>query len=200
MQRLLISLAVLLAVLFGLYMAITYQPGDNGGDVAQGDAEVLIGGPFSLVNDQGDTVTDQTYRGKILVIYFGFTYCPDICPTELQKISFALDQLSETERAKLATLFITVDPERDTPEQLALYLQNFHPDITGLTGTIDQVKAAASVYRIYMQKVADETSSADYTMDHSNLIYVMDGENHYITHFTGRATADKIAAKLKDML
>ncbi len=194
MPRLLVSLAVILIALLGLYVAT--KPSGPANDAAQkGDVGVLIGGDFALVNHKGDAVTAADYQGKLLLIYFGFTYCPDVCPTELQKISAALDQLSDDERQRIVPLFITVDPERDTVEQMALYLSNFHPDIIGLTGTVAQVTEAAAMYKIYMQKVADDTSSAEYTMDHSNLVYLMDGDNHYLKHFTGRATiADMVKA------
>jgi len=196
MRRLLIGLVIILIALLGVFVVM--QSDDVKDQAAsKGDAGVLVGGPFTLINHEGEAVSDQTYKGKLLLIYFGFTFCPDVCPTELQKMSIALDQLSDKERAQIAPLFITVDPERDTVEQMAQYVGNFHPDIIGLTGSADQVKAAASAYRIYMQKVVDDSSSADYTMDHSNLIYLMDGENHYIAHFTARSTADDIARALR---
>ncbi len=197
MTRLLLILAVILIALLGLYVA-TMPPSEEVG--AKGDAAVLIGGDFSLVNHRGQPVTPADYRGKLLLIYFGFTYCPDVCPTELQKISAVLDQLSDQERAGVVPLFITVDPERDTVEQMALYLSNFHPAIVGLTGTAEQIKEAAGLYRIYMQKVEDEGSSAGYTMDHSNLVYLMDGDNHYLKHFTGRATVTDMVKAIRENL
>ncbi|MEN8723305.1 MAG: SCO family protein [Alphaproteobacteria bacterium] len=197
MRRLLLILAVILVALLGLYVAT--MPSKTS-DSAKGDVGVLIGGDFSLVNHQGQPVRAADYQGKLLLIYFGFTYCPDVCPTELQKISAVLDQLSDRQRAGIVPLFVTVDPERDTVEQMALYLSNFHPAIVGLTGSVAQVKEAASMYKIYMQKVEDETSSASYTMDHSNLVYLMDGDNHYLKHFTGRATVTDMLKAIKAAL
>lgn len=197
MRRLLLILAVILVALLGLYVAT--MPSKTP-DSAKGDVGVLIGGDFSLVNHQGQPVRAADYQGKLLLIYFGFTYCPDVCPTELQKISAVLDQLSDRQRAGIVPLFVTVDPERDTVEQMALYLSNFHPAIVGLTGSVAQVKEAASMYKIYMQKVEDETSSASYTMDHSNLVYLMDGDNHYLKHFTGRATVTDMLQAIKAAL
>lgn len=197
MRRLLLILALILVGLLGLFMA-TMPKQDK--QAATGDAAVQIGGDFSLVNHLGQSVTAADYRGKPLLIYFGFTYCPDVCPTELQKISAALDQLTEKEREGVVPLFITVDPERDDVEQMALYLSNFHPDIVGLTGTLDQIKEAAGMYRIYLQKVEDEGSSASYTMDHSNLVYLMDGNNHYLKHFTARASSQDMVVAMRAAL
>ena len=107
---------------------------------AQQSAEApTIGGPFTLVNHDGETVTDQDYSGRFMLVYFGFTYCPDVCPTSLTAIAEALDMLGK-HAGKIAPLFVTVDPERDTPEQMKMYVEHFHPNLVGLTGTLDQIE------------------------------------------------------------
>lgn len=158
---------------------------------------VSIGGPFTLVDDQGQTRTDADFRGKLMFVYFGYTYCPDVCPTTLQTMGQALDTIGEDKASKVATLFVTVDPARDTPEHLKGYAEQFNPHMIGLTGSADQIAAAAQSYRVYYRKATD---TKDYLMDHSSIIYLMDRQGHYLTHFTGDATADQMAAALNKYL
>lgn len=162
-------------------------------------AKIQIGGPITLVNHKGETVTDKNFRGKYLIVYFGYTYCPDICPNELGIISQALDDLGG-KAEKVTPLFITVDPERDTVEQLAQYVENFHKNFVGLTGTAEQIKGAAKAYRIYYAKAKDENSSADYSMDHSSLIYLMGTDGEYVAHFPYGTKPDAIAKKLRELI
>ena len=147
--------------------------------------QALVGGPFTLTDHNGRRVTDADFRGKYMLIMFGFTYCPDICPSGLQVMSAALDQLG-AKADKIVPVFISVDPERDTPEQLAQYVQSFHPRLVGLTGTAEEIAAAAKAYRVYYKKVADAKSTAGFTYDHSALIYLMGPDGAYVTHFTPR--------------
>jgi protein SCO1/2 len=159
----------------------------------------LVGGPFSLTDHTGRRVTDKDFRGRTLLVVFGFTFCPDICPTELQLISAALDKLGP--RAKdVVPLFITVDPERDTPAQLAMYVKSFHPRLVGLTGTQEEIDAAAKAYRVYFKKAPDPKSSAGYTMDHSALIYVMGPDGAYQAHFTPGVSVATLAERLSELL
>lgn len=161
--------------------------------------QALVGGPFTLTDHNGKRVTERDYRGHFMLVIFGFTFCPDICPGELQVVSAALDKLgSKAER--VAPLFITVDPERDTPEQLAQYVKSFHPRLVGLTGTPDEVAAAAKAYRVYYKKVPDPKSTAGYTMDHSAIIYLMGPDGAYRTHFTHAVTPDALAERLGKLL
>lgn len=139
-------------------------------------AGVQIGGAFTLTDHNGNTVTDKAYSGQYKLIYFGFTYCPAICPTELQKISQVLRDLGE-QAEQIQPLFITVDPERDTPEVMREYVKLFHPKIIGLSGEPEQIAPVLKNYKIYANKVEDEDMS-DYTMDHSSLIYLMDEDNN----------------------
>lgn len=143
-----------------------------------------IGGPFTLTDHQGQAVTQDILNSKINLVYFGYSFCPDICPTDLQLIGQALDQLTPDELADTQALFVSVDPERDTPQQLAGYVGLFHPSIRGLTGTPDQVAAAAKAYRAYYKKVsAEEAGTSDYLMDHSAFIYLMDRQGRFVRVF-----------------
>jgi cytochrome oxidase Cu insertion factor (SCO1/SenC/PrrC family) len=158
-----------------------------------------IGGPFELVDQTGKTRRDTDFRGRYMLVYFGYTYCPDICPTTLLIMSRALTLLGETApdaAEQVAPLFITVDPERDTVEAMEAYAPNFHPDLVALTGTPDQVAAAAKAYRVYYAKVEDK-SSGTYLMDHSSFIYLMGPDGAYLTHFDHLAQPEQIADSLK---
>lgn len=146
-----------------------------------GGGQAAIGGPFNLIDQHGRTVSDESLRGRYLLIYFGYTYCPDVCPTELQAMSQALDALGP-DGDKVTPVFITVDPARDTVEQLAGYAEHFHPRLLTLTGSERQVADAAKVYRVYYKKVESEDSS-DYLMDHSSIIYLMGPDGGFLTHF-----------------
>jgi protein SCO1/2 len=114
----------------------------------------LVGGAFSLTDQTGKRVTDKDFRGRYTLVFFGFTNCPDVCPSALQVMAAALDKLGP-EGQKITPLFITVDPERDTPAQLAGYLKSFHPRLVGLTGTPAEIEAVTKAYRVYVKKVAD---------------------------------------------
>ena len=161
--------------------------------------QALVGGPFTLTDQTGRRVTDADFRGKYMLILFGFTYCPDICPSGLQVISAALAQLGP-KADKVVPIFISVDHERDTPQQLAQYVKSFDPRMVGLTGSAEQIAAAAKAYRVYYKKVADEKSTAGFTWDHSALIYLMGPDGKYIAHFTHATGPDAIAARLAKIL
>ena len=158
-----------------------------------------IGGPFSLVDGDGGEVTDQSFPGKHLFVYFGFTYCPDICPTELVSMSDALDLLKPEEAAAFQPIFITIDPDRDTPAVVKEYVANFHDRMVGLTGTPEQIKQAASAYRVYYAKQESE-NGRPYQMAHSSYIYVVDPDGLYVRHFSVGKTADEIAEGLRATL
>jgi cytochrome oxidase Cu insertion factor (SCO1/SenC/PrrC family) len=129
-----------------------------------------IGGAYTLTNHRGETITDQTFRGKTQLVFFGFTHCPDICPTALTLVSDLLEQIGPA-ASQVQPLFITVDPERDTPEVMARYVEAFHPSMVGLTGTSEQVAAAAAAFRVFYRKAP--RPDGDYFMEHSGSIYVM---------------------------
>lgn len=161
--------------------------------------QALVGGPFALTDQTGRRVTEADFRGKYMLVMFGFTYCPDICPSGLQVISAALEELGP-KADKIVPVFISVDHERDTPEQLKMYLESFHARMVGLTGTADEIAAAAKAYRVYYKKVTDEKSTAGFTYDHSALIYLMGPDGKYVTHFSHTAGPDTIAERLAKIL
>jgi len=156
-----------------------------------------IGGPFRLVDQNGKTVTDADLKGKWSLIYFGYTHCPDACPTTLNEIAIALDDLGP-KRDAVRPVFITVDPERDTPEVLKSYVTSFDAPILALTGTPEAVAQAAKDYRVYYAKHPEP--GGDYSMDHSSVIYVMDPEGRFTATFTPESSPEDIAARLKKLL
>jgi len=158
-----------------------------------------IGGPFQLVNQDGKTVTQADFAGKYMLMYFGYTFCPDVCPTSLTEMSGALDLLG-AKAAKVTPIFVTVDPERDTPDQLKMYVEHFHPNLVGLTGTQDQVAAAAKVFKAYYAKVGDGYDDNDYLMDHSSITYLMGPDGKFVTHFGHGVAADVMAKRLHEIL
>ncbi len=154
-----------------------------------------IGGPFALIDHTGKPRTDADFRGKLMLIYFGFTYCPDICPTDLQNIGLAIDQLGAAGE-HIQPLFITVDPERDTPERLAEYVPMFHPHLIGLTGDAAGIRQAAQAYKVYYAKVASEAGT-DYTVDHTAFIYLMDRGGRYLGFFPPGTTPGRLAETIR---
>jgi protein SCO1/2 len=174
----LIVACFLFGALLGAYaLLLSFSPGDR----VQSSGKALVGGPFTLVDPTRKTVTDQDFRGRYMLIFFGFTHCPDICPAELQVMAGALDQLGD-KASKVVPIFITLDPERDTPEVVGAYVKNFGPNIVGLTGSMDAISAAAQAYRVSFSKFQDQNSETDYTIDHSALAYLMGTNGEYITH------------------
>jgi len=161
---------------------------------------IAIGGPFTLEAADGGTVTDQTYRDKWQLVYFGYTMCPDACPTALNEIAGALAQLGPL-AAKVQPIFITVDPARDTTKVMGEYVKAFDPRIVGLTGTPEQIAAAARAYRVYYAKVEEKDAPDGYLMDHSSVIYVMrPGDGRFVATFTHENTADEMAERLKKLI
>lgn len=152
-------------------------PGRPAGDSAAVQGLPTIGGAFTLVDHTGKTVTDANYQGKPMAVFFGFTHCPEVCPTTLFEITARLKKLGP-EADKLQVLFITVDPERDTPQQLALYLQSFDPRIVGLSGTREQVDAIVAAYKAYAKRIPTD---GGYTMDHTASTYLMDAQGQFRT-------------------
>jgi protein SCO1 len=183
------------AVLFlALLVAVGWYRTDGGGSVSLGTPD--IGGPFTLTDGDGKPVTDQTYRGQWLLVYFGFTYCPDACPTGLNNIAGALKLLG-ADAGKIQPLFITVDPERDTAAAMKAYVAAFDSRIVGLTGTAEQIATVARGYRVYYKRVGE---GDDYTMDHSVVIYVMDPDGKYSTVLRHNSAPAEIAEALRKLL
>jgi len=170
-------------------------------DTPRGAAGTLlastIGGPFRLVDQNGKTVTDADLKGKWSLVYFGYTHCPDACPTALNDIAIALDQLGP-KREAVRSVFITVDPERDTPGVLKEYVTSFDAPILALSGSPEEIARAAKAYRVYYAKHPEP--GGDYSMDHSSVIYVMDPEGRFTASFTHQSTPEEIAERLKKLL
>lgn len=156
-----------------------------------------IGGPFRLIDQDGKVVTDQDMRGKPFLVFFGFTHCPDVCPTTLFEMSEVLRNLG-ADADKLSALFITVDPERDTPAAMKDYLSSFDPHLRGLTGDAAALAAVAKEYRVYYKKVPLE--GGDYTMDHTAIVYLMDKQGRFVAPFSLKRSAEAAAADLRHYL
>ena len=158
--------------------------------------KVAIGGPFQLTDQDGKAVTQASWPGRYLLVFFGYTYCPDVCPTTLGTLADALGQLGPT-AAKIQPLFVTVDPDRDKPDVLKAYTANFDQRIVGLTGTADQIKQVAKAYRVYYARHGD---GADYTMDHSAVLYLMAPDGHFAALLDGQEGAAAMAKDLRARL
>ena len=157
-----------------------------------------IGGPFELIDQTGHTRTDADFRGKLLIVYFGYTYCPDVCPTDLMQIGLAIDKLGAAS-VQVQPLFVSVDPERDTPSVLANYVSMFNPLIVALTGTPAQVRAVADAYKAYYAKVFAEGSTA-YLIDHTGFIYLMGRSGEYLGFFPPGTSADRMVEIIRQHL
>jgi protein SCO1/2 len=156
---------------------------------------VTIGGPFSLVNGHGKTVTDRDFRGRFMLVYFGYTHCPDACPTTLNDMALALDKLTPAQRAHIAPVFITVDPERDTPSMIGDYVSAFGTGFTGLTGSQAAITAAETEYHVFAQKHV--LAHGDYAMDHSSIIYVMGPDGAFVGVINAGTKPEDIAQRLQ---
>jgi protein SCO1/2 len=163
----------------------------------RGAGTAAIGGPFSLTDQNGQPFSDKDLKGKLFLVFFGFTHCPDVCPTTLFEISEVLRNLGP-EADHTAALFISVDPERDTPAAMKDYLANFDPHIRGLTGDAAALDAVARAYRVYYRKVPLE--GGDYTMDHTAIVYLMDKAGRFVAPVNMRRTTDLVAADLRKQL
>ncbi|MBT4880066.1 MAG: SCO family protein [Alphaproteobacteria bacterium] len=169
----------------------------------EGSGAAAIGGAFTLIDQNGHQQTDDILKNKLSLIYFGYSYCPDICPTGLHAMTVALDMLEKElgpETAnKIQPIFITVDPNRDTSSQLKIYMQNFHPRFMSLTGSTKQVQTAISAYKVYASKFEEEGMD-DYLLDHSSIVYIMDPEGNYVSHFTHATPPEEMVKIIKEQL
>jgi len=155
----------------------------------------LVGGPFSLIDQTGKRVTEQDYRGRYMLVFFGYTNCPDICPAGLQVMSAALDKLGK--RAdEIVPVFITLDPAQDTPERMATYVKAFSPRLVGLTGSESEIAATAKAYRVYYQKVPDDKDPSRYTIDHSAIFYLMGKDGSLVAPIAHTNDVDQLAGAL----
>jgi protein SCO1/2 len=160
---------------------------------------VTIGGPFVLTAPDGTTVTDQTFRGRWLLVYFGYTFCPDTCPTALLEIATALDRLGP-DAGKLQPIFITVDPQRDKPEVIGQYTRSFDRRIVGLTGDPQQIAVVAEEYGAYYVRRSTGPAVQDYVMDHSSYVYVMDPRGKFVRAFDADTSGNHIADAMRKLM
>ena len=188
-KRLLLPIAILALGLVALIGAVALILGGSG---EQGRVS-SIGGPFSLTDQNGARVTEATYRGAPSIVFFGFTHCPDVCPTALFDMSEVLKRLPADKR--VSALFVTVDPERDTPAILKDYLSSFDPRISGLSGTRSEIDAALKSYRVYSKKQPQE--NGDYSMDHSAIIYLMDNQGRFVTALNLQSPPEAVAKEIQ---
>ena len=195
MKALIILIFSLPILLFGC----SDQAAKSGKNVISGSAE--IGGPFNLINQDNLSVTENDFLGKPQLIYFGFSYCPDICPTALQKMGSVQEKL-DPDGDLINYLFISVDPERDTPESLKLYVESdgFPKGLNGLTGSKEQIDIAKLAYKVYSQRVSLSDSEVDYTVDHSDIMYFMDENGIFIDFFFGRNTIQEISEVVRKLV
>ena len=167
------------------------------GDLRKVAAPVAIGGPFQLTDQTGQIVTEKNLKGRPTLIFFGFTHCPDVCPTALFEISEVLRAMGK-DADKVNAFFVSVDPERDTQAAMKDYLSSFDPHLKGLTGDPESVAKVVSAYRVYARKVP--LKDGDYTMDHTALIYLMDREGNFVAPFNLKRKPEEAAADLKRYL
>jgi len=193
--RVMLVLGAFLSGLVVFFLAILFVTGRAPSPIGQ--AVAAVGGPFHLEDQNGKPVTDQDMKGHPFLVFFGFTHCPDICPTTLFEISQVLKKLGP-DADRTGALFITVDPERDTPSVLKDYLSNFDPHLRGLTGDDAAINVAIKAYRVYAKKVPLE--NGDYTMDHTAVVYLMDKDGHFIAPFNLKQTPEAAADVLRRYL
>lgn len=189
------ALAGCLVLATGLLLFMAYRDSPKG--IAGSVLSASIGGPFQLVDQNGKPFTDADLKGKWNLVFFGYTHCPDVCPTTLNELALAMERLGK-QRDKVGIVFISVDPERDTPEILKSYIASFDAPVTALTGTPEQVAAAEKAYRVYSAK--HPTQNGNYDMDHSAVIYVMDPQGRFTATFTPDTGAEQVAQRMQKLL
>ncbi|MDH2346935.1 SCO family protein [Bradyrhizobium sp. SSUT18] len=167
------------------------------GGVSKVAQPAAIGGPFQLTDQNGKAVTDKNLKGKPTLIFFGYTHCPDVCPTSLFELSEVLRAMGK-DADKVNAVFISVDPERDTPAAMKDYLSSFDPHLEGLSGDPAETAKVITSYRVYAKKVP--TKDGDYTMDHTALIYLMDRDGRFVSPFNLKRTPEEAAVELKRYL
>ena len=164
-----------------------------------GFGEAAIGGPFRLIDVDGRERTSDDFRGKLMLVEFGYTFCPDVCPLGLQLFADVLDRLGPA-ADEVAPVFITLDPARDTSEVLKSYVQHFSPRITALTGPREAIDAAAKAYRVYYRLGSDAATNTNYLVDHSAILYLMGRDGKFLTHFTHETPPERVVAAIRSRL
>lgn len=191
-----IIFAAILMVFAALVASLTFMLPELS---SKSSGTALIGGPFTMINQKGETVTDQTYAGKYTLLFFGFTFCKDVCPTELQVMTAALAQMG-ADADKIAPLFVSVDPDRDTPAVMASYVSSFDKRLQGLTGSPEQVAAIAKAYHVFYKKIPNPENPNDYEMDHSPILYLMSPDGKFLKYFAYSTDAKGLAETLEKVL
>eukprot|EP00877_Chromochloris_zofingiensis_P010364 jgi/Chrzof1/5581/Cz16g08020.t1 len=153
--------------------------------------KAAVGGPFSLIDQDGKPFTHANLLGNFNVLYFGFTHCPDICPDELEKLAAAVDLIEKQTGKKVQPIFISIDPARDTAKKVKAYVGEFHPRLIGLTGSEEAVKSMSKAYRVYFHKTGDDPN--DYLVDHSIIMYLVDPEGEFVTFYGKNFSAQQLA-------
>ena len=201
----LISLVVILGM-FVIYQ-LNFEPGMNqtvkgmaGGKQTRSTGEARIGGDFEVVDHGGNVFTNNNLEGKFSLIFFGFTFCPDVCPTALSKMAEVYDGLTPKQREDLDVYFVSVDPDRDTPQAMKEYVGAFHDDFVGLTGSEEQIKNLLKKYLVYAVLHKKSPEDKDYVVDHSSYFYLMGSDAKYLTHFRHKETSEEISQKLQQYL
>ena len=161
------------------------------------DQLTSVGGPFELVDHSGKLRTDKDFLGEYMLIYFGYTYCPDVCPVSLQAASDILDALPEGTAKRIQPIMISIDPERDTPEQMSTYVANFHPRTVGLTGTPEQILDISKAYAVIAEKSGDDEN---YLMDHTSMFFFIGPDGVYLDRFSSLADPNTLALKIKQLM
>ena len=185
----------------GAYFATLWlapQPPASRAMVVPG-SKARVGGPFSLIDHTGKRVTDRDFRGRHMLIFFGYTHCPDICPMGLQTIFAALAQLGPR-AAQIAPIFITLDPDRDTPQVLANYIESFDARLVGLTGTAPEIAAVAKSFHVHVRRPAETTANGAHHIDHTSIYYLQDQTGGYAGHFAYGTTAQALAEGIAERL
>jgi protein SCO1/2 len=185
-------LGLLVAILLVGTGAFIWLGGGPGGALS-------LGGPFVLQDGRGKTVSDRDYRGKYMLVYFGYTFCPDVCPTTLNAVADAMDRLG-ARADRVEPLFITVDPKRDTPAVVQQFAAAFSPRIIGLTGTPDEIARVAREYRVYYAEHRTGPGPNDYSMDHSSILYLMGPDGRFIAPIRADETGQQMAASLTKLM
>jgi protein SCO1 len=189
-------LLILCAFLTGLFVfagVFLYATGN----LSSGPGASAIGGPFKLIDQNGKPITDADLKGRPFLVFFGYTHCPDVCPTTLFEVSEVMRVLG-TDADRAGALFITVDPERDTPAAIKDYLSSFDPHLRGATGDRAAIDAAEKAYRVYAKKIP--TANGDYSMDHTALVYLMDKQGRFVAPFSLKRSPEDAAAELRRYL
>lgn len=199
-MKLIRIISLVIIVVYAAYWVVGNLAGKNSDNMAGTETSenaVQIGGEFNLTNQDGEVVASKDLNDKYKLVFFGFTNCPAICPTSMAVITAALQDVDNAD--DIYPIFISVDPERDNPEQIKTFLENFHPNFIGLTGSVEEIKEVKNKFRVFAKK-ADIELDGMYDMQHSSIIYMFDENWNYVQHFNHQDSSDRIAQQLNEEL